>query len=130
RGGLEAGPVGAGGGGGGRGGAGSGGGRGGGPAVRVTLAGEPVALTTLAAGTDELAPRAAAVVAKLDWPGKPAPVVEVPRLTAEEQARFDAGSELYRNLCIAYHQPDGQGREMVCPALVGSPLLLSDPGGS
>ncbi len=126
--GLDAGLVGGGGRGGGRGGGGRGGGRGGGPAARVTLAGEPVALTTLAAGTDDLAPRAAAVVAKLDWPGKPAPVVEVPRLTAEEQARFDAGSELYRNLCIACHQPDGQGREMVAPALVGSPLLLADPG--
>ena len=55
-----------------------------------------------------------AVVAKLDWTGKPAPAgPAVPPLTADEQKRFDAGREVFTNLCAGCHQADGQGKEKV-----------------
>jgi mono/diheme cytochrome c family protein/glucose/arabinose dehydrogenase len=120
--------AGAGGRGGRAGGAGAGGRGGAAAATRVTLAGEPAALTALANGSGALAGPAKAVVAKLDWPGKPAPVATVPPLTAEEQKRFAAGAEIYKNLCIACHQPTGLGLEKVAPALVGSPLLVGNEG--
>lgn len=94
----------------------------------MTLAGEPSALTALAAGSGALADAAKAVVAKLDWPGKPAPVVTAPALTPAEQKRFAAGADLYKNLCIACHQANGQGIEKVAPPLVGSPLLTGNEG--
>ncbi len=100
------------------------GGRGGAAgAARVSLAAEPTALTALASGTDTLADAARAVVAKLDWAGKPAPVVTVAPLTPEEQKRFAAGGELYKNLCIACHQENGQGADRIAPPLAGSALL-------
>ena len=46
-------------------------------------------------------------------------------LTAEEQARFDAGKAIYQNLCSACHQPDGRGREKLAPPLIGSPFALA-----
>ena len=48
-----------------------------------------------------------------------------PPLTAEEQQRFDAGREVYRNACQQCHQPDGRGQERLAPTLVGSPLALA-----
>ena len=48
-------------------------------------------------------------------------------MTAEEQQRFDAGREVYRNICQACHQPDGRGQEKLAPSLVGSPLALAAP---
>jgi mono/diheme cytochrome c family protein len=38
--------------------------------------------------------------------------------------RFDAGREVYRNICQACHQPDGRGQERVAPSLVDSALAL------
>jgi mono/diheme cytochrome c family protein len=43
----------------------------------------------------------------------------------EEQQRFDAGQEVYRNLCTACHQPDGRGQDRIAPSLVGSALALA-----
>src|SRR5690606_31106251 len=108
--------------------AGGRGGRGAAPARTVRLPGEPEALTALANGDSDLAAAAKAVVAKLDWPGKPEPAATVPPLTAEERARFEAGSELYQNLCVACHQPDGRGRENLAPALAGSVLVNGNEG--
>ena len=45
-------------------------------------------------------------------------------LTPDEQQRFDAGREVYRNVCQACHQPDGRGQEKLAANLVGSPLAL------
>jgi mono/diheme cytochrome c family protein len=98
----------------------SGGGRGGG---RLQLNREPVALTGLAAG-DQLAPRVSVVLARLSWPGKPGDSAPVPPLTAEEQQRFDAGREIYRNICQACHQPDGRGQDKVAPTLIGGALTV------
>ena len=49
-------------------------------------------------------------------------------LTPEEQRRFDAGREIYRNICQACHQPDGRGQDRVAPSLIGSPLLFAPAG--
>jgi mono/diheme cytochrome c family protein len=95
-------------------------GRGARPALRLSA--EPVALSALAATDGDLSARAASVLARLTWPGKTG-VSEVAPLTPEEQRRFEAGREIYRNVCQACHQPDGRGQEKVAPSLIASSLL-------
>ena len=125
-----------GGGGGGRGGRGGGGGGlpglstpGGRVAVTpgrgVSLPGEPAGLTALAAGNSGMALLAKSVSAKLDWPGRPAPVVTAPPLTADQQKRFDAGADLYKNLCAGCHQEDGRGKDKLGANLVDSPFVTA-----
>ena len=122
------------GGGGGRGGGGGGGGgRGGrgaaGPAG-LTLPQEPASLLALANGTDELAGAAKSVASRVTWPGKPTPpAAAVVPLTPEQQKRFTQGQELYNNLCVACHQPDGQGREKIAPTLVNSRYVIAADAG-
>jgi mono/diheme cytochrome c family protein len=101
---------------------GGGGGRGSAPAVRVNR--EPASLAALAAGGGPLASRAARILDRVEWPGKPGAAVVAP-LSAEEQQRFDNGRGLYANACVACHQADGRGRERVAPTLVASPLALA-----
>ncbi len=91
------------------------------------LSKEPQTFSALAATTTDLGPRAAAVLARVEWPGKPGASAPIPPLTPDEQQRFDAGREVYRNICQACHQPDGRGQEKVAPSLVGSPLALASP---
>ncbi len=88
---------------------------------------EPTAFAALAATTTDLGPRAAEVLKRVEWPGKPGAAAPIPPLTPEEQQRFDAGREVYRNICQACHQPDGRGQDRVAPSLVGSPLALASP---
>jgi putative membrane-bound dehydrogenase-like protein len=117
-------PISRGGRGGGPGGRGPGGARGaGGP--RLQLVREPVAFATLAGGSDTLASRAANVLGRIEWPGKPGAANPVAPLTAAEQQRFDSGREVYRNICQACHQPDGRGLARVAPSLIGSVLALA-----
>jgi putative membrane-bound dehydrogenase-like protein len=99
------------------------GGRGGGPRLRVVR--EPSTFSALAGGPDELASRAANVLARIDWPGKPGAAAPIAPLSAADQQRFEAGREVYRNICQACHQPDGQGLARVAPPLVGSALALA-----
>ena len=99
----------------------AGGGRGG---ARLQLNREPVALTRLPAG-DPLVSRVSAVLARVSWPGKPGDSAPLPTLTAEEQRRFDAGRDIYRNLCQGCHQPDGRGEDKRAPALIGAALTLA-----
>ena len=101
------------------------GGRGNGPALRLNR--EPSLTATAASTTDELAPRAARVLARIEWPGKPGATTIIP-LTPEEQARFDAGREIYANVCAACHQVDGRGRSELAPALIGSTFALGPAG--
>jgi mono/diheme cytochrome c family protein len=49
----------------------------------------------------------------------------IPALTDEEQRRYVAGREVYRNICQACHQPDGRGHDGLAPSLVDSPLALA-----
>jgi mono/diheme cytochrome c family protein/glucose/arabinose dehydrogenase len=102
-------------------------GRGGaaGPALRLTR--EPAIGSLAADVSSDLGKRAASVLARVEWPGK-AGVAAITPLTADEQARFNAGRELYQNLCVACHQADGRGREKIATSLVGSALALGAPG--
>ena len=97
------------------------------PPVRrtVRLSREPLTLAGLAAKQDDLGVRAASILARVEWPGKPGAAAPIPPLTAEEQVRFTAGQEVYKNICQACHQPDGRGQEKVAASLVGSPLALA-----
>ncbi len=101
------------------------GGRGGGPALRIGQ--EPAALVARAGASDDLAARLGAVLARVEWPGK-AGVAVIRPLTSAEQQRFDAGREIYGNLCVACHQPTGVGADKLAPTLVGSPLLEGGAG--
>jgi mono/diheme cytochrome c family protein/glucose/arabinose dehydrogenase len=100
-------------------------GRGGQRTVRLSR--EPVALSAVAASGAELGARAGNVLARIEWPGKPGVAAPLTPLTAEEQQRFDAGREVYRNVCQACHQADGRGQERLAPSLVGSVLALAAP---
>jgi mono/diheme cytochrome c family protein len=93
----------------------------------VRLTAEPAGLRAIASAGGELAARATAVLARMEWPGKPGGSPLAP-LTPDEQQRFDAGQEVYRNLCAGCHQPDGRGQERLAPSLVGSTLALAPPG--
>jgi mono/diheme cytochrome c family protein len=110
----------------------AGGGRGGGPGggrgrrgPRLGLVREPAAFSALATGSDPLASRAANVLTRIEWPGKPGAADPLTPLTAVEQQRFEQGREVYRNICQACHQPDGRGLARVAPPLVDSVLALA-----
>ena len=94
------------------------------PPLRLNI--EPAAFTALAARGGELGSRAAKLMDRVEWPGKPGTNAVAP-LSASEQQRFNAGQEVYRNVCQACHQPDGRGLERVAPALIGSPYALAAP---
>ena len=107
------------------GGGGGGRGRGAGRGAAVTakpvaLPGEPSALVKLSAANDETGALAKRILAKLMWPDKPAAAADAAPLTADEQKRFAAGSDVYKNLCVGCHQPDGRGKEKMAPSLVES----------
>ncbi|MDB6039589.1 MAG: dehydrogenase [Verrucomicrobiales bacterium] len=73
-------------------------------------------------------------VAKLDkfliWPDKPGvpPEEIVKPLTKDEQARFDAGKELFTVTCAACHQPHGLGQEGLAPPIADSDWITGPPG--
>lgn len=96
------------------------------PALRLTR--EPAAFVRLAATGGQLGRQAAAVLTHITWPGKPGDAAAPPRLTAEEQQRFDAGRDIYRTMCQACHLPDGRGQDRIAPSLIGSAALLADAG--
>jgi mono/diheme cytochrome c family protein len=64
----------------------------------------------------------------VEWPGKPGAAAPVTPLTPAEQARFNAGREVFQSLCVACHQADGRGREKIATSLVGSAFALGAPG--
>lgn len=97
-----------------------------GPALRLTQA--PDAFVRLAAGDTPFGRQAAAVLTRVTWPGKPGDADAPPPLTADEQRRFDAGRVVYESLCQACHQADGRGQPGRAASLVGSPIVLGDPG--
>jgi mono/diheme cytochrome c family protein len=95
----------------------------------IKLASAPTALTALQASKDG---KIKALVARIDpqivWSGKPGwtePVV-VP-LTAEQQALYEKGKTIYSTICVACHQPTGQGMAGLAPPLVDSEWVLGDP---
>jgi mono/diheme cytochrome c family protein len=78
-----------------------------------------------AANAGEFSSRATALVARLEWPGKPGMAAPVAALSAAEQARFEAGRTVYQTLCQACHQPNGRGMEKLAPSLIGSEFALA-----
>ena len=45
--------------------------------------------------------------------------------------RFDAGAEIYKNICMGCHQEDGRGKEKLGANLVDSPFVnAADPSAS
>jgi len=47
---------------------------------------------------------------------------------AEAPTAVDAGARIYNGNCVACHQQDARGVPGVYPSLVGSPVVLGDPG--
>lgn len=93
----------------------------------LRLAAEPAAFTALAAKGGDLGGRAEKLLARVEWPGKPGASAPIARLTPEQQQRFAAGQEVYRNVCQACHQPDGRGMDKIAPPLVGAAFVLGAP---
>jgi mono/diheme cytochrome c family protein len=106
------------------------GGRGRGGAPPITLSREPSAFAAFAAGGGELSPRAAALLGRLNWPGKPAVAGAAPAaapLNAEQQRLYATGQTVFSSLCMACHGDDGRGKEKLGPSLIGSQLALANP---
>jgi mono/diheme cytochrome c family protein len=93
------------------------------PGRGVTLPAAPDVLTRLASGTGELAEAAREVADRLDWPGRPAPVVVAAPLTPEQEKLRAAGATIYNGICIGCHTPEGGARENLGAALNGSALV-------
>ena len=49
-----------------------------------------------------------------------------PSGAASEQQLIQEGEEIYTNVCIACHQPDGKGIQGIYPPLAGNPLLTTE----
>jgi mono/diheme cytochrome c family protein len=94
------------------------------PPLRLNI--EPAAFTALAAKAGELGARAGKLMDRVEWPGKPG-VTAITPLSPAEQQRFNAGQEVYRNVCQACHQPDGRGMDRIAPPLVGSAFSQAAP---
>ena len=92
----------------------------------VMLASEP-ALVAVAAQPGELGDRAAKVLARVGWPGKPGMAAAAP-LSAADQTRFAAGQELYKNLCEGCHGADGREQLGATPNIAGAPNVIGEPG--
>ncbi len=95
------------------------------PSLQLTT--EPASFTALVARGGELGGRAEKLLGRIEWPGKPGAAAPVTPLTPDEQKRFAAGQEVYRNVCQACHQPDGRGMDKLAPTLVGSAYALASP---
>jgi mono/diheme cytochrome c family protein/glucose/arabinose dehydrogenase len=101
------------------------------PGRTLTLAAEPARLVELAAGASELSVAAAAVLAKLNWPGRPAPAATATPLTPDERARYAAGAAVYKDVCAGCHREDGRGNERLGADLVDSAFVTAaDPTAS
>ncbi len=92
----------------------------------LRLPAEPQALVALAANNDaRVKPLVTRVDQQLVWSGKPGWVEpKIVPLTAGEQALFDKGKAIYSTICIACHQPNGQGMAGLSPPLVDSEWTL------
>ncbi len=92
----------------------------------IEVSEQPAALAALTSHTvAAIAGHATQLGDAFHWPGK-AQVVEeaVAALTAEQQARFDAGRDLYLISCGACHQPHGRGQDGLAPPLRDSDWVL------
>ena len=87
----------------------AGGGRGGGNPLRLTR--EPAALSALAAAGGELGPRATALLARIEWPGKPGAAAPVAAAHGRQRhSGSTRGRKLYESICLAV-SPAGRPRQ-------------------
>jgi mono/diheme cytochrome c family protein len=93
------------------------------PPVKLTR--EPALAGVAAAKSGDLSSRAAEVLRRLEWPGKPSTAAPVTPLTDAQQAQFAAGRTTYQNLCQPCHQADGRGADTLAPPLIGSEFALA-----
>ena len=93
----------------------------------VSLEREP-ALTSVAAQPGELGDRAAKVIARIGWPGKPGMAPAAAPLGADDQKRFTAGQEIYKNLCEGCHGADGREQPGGTPNIAGAASVIGVPG--
>ncbi|MSO51720.1 MAG: dehydrogenase [Acidobacteria bacterium] len=99
-------------------------GRADGPLLRLNS--EP-ALSALVGGGGVAGDRASALLARIEWPGKPGAAAPVTPLTVAEQRRFDEGQRIYQSLCQPCHQPDGLGQDRIAPSLLGARWTIAAP---
>jgi mono/diheme cytochrome c family protein/glucose/arabinose dehydrogenase len=99
--------------------------RAGGPFVMLNA--EP-ALIAVAAEKGELGGRAAKVLERVGWPGKPGMAPAAAALSDADLARFKAGQEIYRNLCEGCHGADGREQPGATPNIAGAPGVIGNPG--
>ena len=86
------------------------------------------ALIAVAAEKGELGDRAAKVMARIGWPGKPGMAAAAAPLGAADQKRFAAGQEIFKNLCEGCHGADGREQPGATPNIAGSPSVIGAPG--
>lgn len=98
-----------------------------GDAVKVSA--EPVVLKSLvAAGSPSISATANQLLEAFVWPGKTVETVDaVEALTADQQARFDSGRDLFMISCGACHQPHGRGQDGLAPPIRNSDWILGPP---
>ena len=97
------------------------------PGRTLRLTRPPEKLLRLSRDDSRLGKQAAAVLTRVSWPGKPGDAAAPAPLTADEQARFDAGREVYRAYCQACHEADGRGLPGRGAPLVESRHALATP---
>jgi mono/diheme cytochrome c family protein len=93
----------------------------------VTLSREP-ALMAVAAEKGEFGDRAAKLMARIGWPGKPGMAPAAAALNAADQKRFTAGQEIYKNLCEGCHGAEGREQPGATPTIAGAPGVIGPPG--
>jgi mono/diheme cytochrome c family protein len=85
-------------------------------------------LVAVAAGDDELASRAAKVLARIGWPGKPGAEPAAAPLSPVDQKRFTAGQEIFKNLCEGCHGADGREQPGAAPSIAGAATVIGPAG--
>jgi len=93
--------------------------------VTIKVSREPGLVSFAARDRTDLAARVTRVLARIEWPGKPAAARAAAPLTPQEQQRFDRGRAIYAADCAGCHQADGRGLPGLAPALAGSALALA-----
>jgi len=84
---------------------------------------QPAALSALARlDSKKVREQLARLDSILVWPSKPGapPLPVIHPLTADQQARFELGRQLYEATCAGCHQPHGFGQEGLAPPLADS----------
>jgi len=91
----------------------------------LRLASRPGSVIAAAEAGGPLAEAAEGVLAQLDWPGKPA-ASQAASLPPEAKRLFDAGRDIYANMCAGCHSDEGRGAA-IARDLAGSRFVTGRP---